>query len=142
MTTSPPLCLCAMPCLTAFSTNGWSRSGGSADVPQPRRDVDGDAQPMLEARALDIEVRLDDVQLAAERGEFAFGSEDAAQQRRQPQQRLQRARRRRLDQVADRRQRIEQEVRIDLGAERAQLGFGRQLADFLLAESRGRTARS
>ena len=54
--------------------------------------------------------------------------------RRQPQQRLQRAGRRRLDQVADGRERIEQEVRIDLGAQRAQLCFGGELADFLLAD--------
>ena len=50
--------------------------------------VDGDAQPLLEPRALDVEVRLDDVELASERREFAFGSEHAAQQRRQTQQRL------------------------------------------------------
>ena len=135
MTTSPPLCLWAIPCLTAFSTNGWRRSGGSRDIAQPRRDVDGDAQPMLKARLLDIEVRLDDVQFASERREFAFGSEHAPQQGRQTHQRLQRARRRRLDQVSDRRERIEQEMRIELRAERAQLGLRRQLADFLLAKS-------
>ena len=131
-----------MPCLTAFSTNGWSSSGGSRIFRSARRDVDGDAQAMLEARLLDIQVRLDDVQLASERREFAFGSEHAAQQGRQPHQRLQRARRRRLDQIANRRQRIEQKVRIDLRAERAQLGFCGQLADFLFAKFRGRTARS
>ena len=75
-----------------------------------------------------------DVELAAERRELAFRAQHAAQQRRQPQQRLERPRRRRLNQVADRRQRVEQEVRVDLRAQRAQLGFGRQLADLLLAQ--------
>ena len=83
-----------------------------------------------------------DLELAAERREFAFGSQHAAQQRRQPHQRLERARRRRLNQVADRRQRVEEKVRIDLRAQRPQLGFGRELADLLLAESRARSARA
>ena len=41
---------------------------------------------------------------------------------------LQRARRRRLDQVANRREGVEEEVRIDLRAQRPQLGFGRPAA--------------
>ena len=44
-----------------------------------------------------------------------------------------RAGRRRLNQVADGRQRVEQEVRVDLRPQRAQLRFCCQLADFLFA---------
>ena len=49
---------------------------------------------------------------------------------------FERARRRRLDQVADGRQRVEQEVRIDLRAQRLQLGLGRQLLHLLFAQLR------
>ena len=104
------------------------------DVAQRRRHVDRTRRRCLEARALDIQVRLDEVDLPAERGELAFGAQDAAQQRGEPHQRLQRPRRRRLDQVADGRQRVEEEVRIDLRAQGAQLRFGGELAVVLLAE--------
>src|SRR5204862_5498939 len=40
----------------------------------------------------------------------------------------------RLNQITDRRQRVEQEVRIDLAAERSQLRFGGKAADFLHAD--------
>ena len=72
--------------------------------------------------------------LASERREFAFRAEDAPQQCRQTQQCLQGARRRSLNQIPDRGQRVEQEVWIDLGAKRAELGFRRELADFLFAK--------
>ena len=123
-----------MPCLTAFSTIGCSSSGGTPDVPQRLRHVDPDAQALLEARVLDVEVRLDQLELASERGELAFRAQHAAQQRRQAHQRLERAGRRRLNQIADRRQRVEEEVRVDLRAQRPQLGLGRELADLLLAQ--------
>jgi hypothetical protein len=38
-----------------------------------------------------------------------------------------------LNQIADRRQRVEEKMRVDLRAERPELGLGRQLRDFLLA---------
>ena len=101
---------------------------------QPGGNVESDAQALVEARALDVEVRLDEIHLAAKRRELGLGSEHAAQQRRQPHQRVERAAWRRLNEIADRRERVEEEVRIDLRAQRAQLGFGHQPADFLLAE--------
>src|SRR5689334_4492569 len=71
-----------------------------ANVAQPRGDVDGDAESMFEASALDIEIRLDEVELAAERRELAFRSENAAKQRREAEQRVERSGRCRLNQIA------------------------------------------
>src|SRR6185295_7833020 len=88
---------------------------------------------LVESCALDVEVRLDDFELASERRELAFGTKHAAEQRREAQQRPQGARRSRLNQVADGRQSVEQKVRVDLGTECAQLRFRRELADFPLA---------
>ena len=104
-----------------------------ANVRSPARNVDVHAQALLEPGAFDVEVRLHHLELAAERRELSVGSQDAAQQRRQLQQRLECAWRRGLDQVADRRQRVEEEVRIELCAQGAELGLGREPADFLLA---------
>jgi hypothetical protein len=78
---------------------------------------------MLEARPFNVEIRLDDLELAPERGEFPFRSQHAAKQRRQPQQGFECTGRRRLNEVPDGRQRVEQEVRVDLRAQGAQLRF-------------------
>jgi len=51
-----------------------------ANAPQSCRHVDRDAQPVFKSSSLDIEVRLDDLELASDRREFALGSEYAAQQ--------------------------------------------------------------
>ena len=106
----------------------------NANRRQAGRHFDLDPQPLLEARALDVEIGLDDFELASERGEFSFRSQHGPQQRGEPHQRVERARRRGLDQVADRGQRVEQEMRIDLRAQRPELRFGRELADLLLAD--------
>src|SRR5207249_6997937 len=42
-----------------------------ANAPQSCRHVDRYAQPMFKPSSLDVQVRLDDVELASERGEFA-----------------------------------------------------------------------
>ena len=132
--TSPPRRSGAIPCLTAFSTSGCSTSGGTRRAAERGRHVDPHPQAIFEPGVLDIQVRLDQLQLAAERRELAFRSQHAAQERGQPHQRRERARRRGLDQVADGGERVEQEVRVDLGAQRPQLGLAGQLADFLLAQ--------
>jgi hypothetical protein len=103
-----------------------------ANLPQAGGHVDGDPQPMLEAFALDVQIRFDEIELASERRELALRSQHRAQQRRQAHERLERPRRRCLNEVADGGQRIEQEMRIDLSPERSQLGFTRELADLLL----------
>ena len=92
------------------------------------------AQPLLESGALDLQIRLDQLELTSERRHLALGPQHAAQQRGQTHQRVERALRRRLNQVADRRQRVEQEVRVDLRSQRAQLRFGGELADLLFAD--------
>ena len=55
----------AMPCFTAFSTSGCSTSGGT----RMSRNAVGTSmvtlQPLFEPGALDVEVRLDDLELAA-----------------------------------------------------------------------------
>ena len=65
-----------------------------------------------------------------------------SKQRRQSQQRLQRARRCRLNQIADRGQRVEQEMGIDLRPQRSKLGFARELCRSPARASRARTVRS
>ena len=101
---------------------------------QRLRHVESHPQPLFEPLALDVEVVLHQLELAAERGELAVRAQHAAQQRGQPHQRLHGARRRRLDQVADGGQRVEQEVRIDLRAQRRELGLRGQA--FCISSSR------
>jgi hypothetical protein len=95
------------------------------DVARVRRDVDRHAQPLLEARLLDVEVRGNQIDLVAQRRELRRRSpQDAAEHARQLHQRVERARRRVLDQIADRRERVEEKVRMELRAQRAQLRLG------------------
>ena len=91
-------------------------------------------QALLEARPLDVEIRLDQLEFAPERRQFALRPEDASQQRRQPEQRLEGPRRSRLNEIAKRGERIEQEVRIHLGTQRSQLRLGGELANFPFAQ--------
>jgi len=81
---------------------------------QLARHVDAHAQALFETLALDVQVVLHELQLSAERRELALGTQHAAKQRCQSQQRAQGPGRRGLDQVSDRRQRVEEEVRLQL----------------------------
>ena len=83
---------------------------------------------------LDLQVVLDELEFPAERRELALGLQHAAQQRGQLQQRVERAGRRGFNQVADGRQRVEQKVRVDLRAQGAQFGLGREAHDLLFAQ--------
>ena len=57
---------------------------GQANVPEPHRHVYRHPQPLFEPCPLDIEVRLDDLELPPERRELSFRAEDTTQQRREP----------------------------------------------------------
>ena len=53
------------------------------------RHVDGDVESFLEPRPLDVEIGLHQFELPAEGRELAVGSQDGAQERREPHERLQ-----------------------------------------------------
>jgi hypothetical protein len=103
-----------------------------ARVADARRHVDRHAKTILEPRALDFRVRLDDL-------EPPGGVVCSPSDRRTPRSSavscisVSSATRRGLNQITDRRQRVEEEVRVSLRPQRAQLRLGRQLRDLLLA---------
>jgi hypothetical protein len=101
---------------------------------QTKRHVNRHAQAVFKPRPLDVEIRLDDVNFSPQGRKLALRCEHASQQGREAQQRIERSRRGRLNQVTNGRQRVEEEVWIDLCAERFQLRFSRKLADFLFAD--------
>ena len=57
---------------------------GQTDVPESCRDVDAGAKSMFKPSALDVEIRFDHFEFTPERGEFSLGSQDPAQQCREP----------------------------------------------------------
>jgi hypothetical protein len=98
---------------------------GNARVLEPARDVLLDDEPRAEARALDREVLAQERQLVAEpRLARVRRAQRVAEHVRQPRRRRLRSGGIDADQRRDRVQRVEQEVRIDLSAQRAQLCLG------------------
>src|SRR4051812_18339240 len=91
-------------------------------------------QTFLEARVLDGEIRRDDLQLVLEGNQLVGArAKHGAQQFSQPIERAERTFRRGLNEVTNGGERIEQEVRIQLRPERAELGFGGKAQDLLLS---------
>ena len=132
--TSPPRRCGAMPCLTAFSTSGCSRSGGTRRLRsaagtsmRTRRRCSNRARSMSRYDSISSSSRPSVVNSPSERSTLRSSAVSRISV-------VERAGRRGLNQVADRRQRVEQEMRIDLRAQRPQLGLGGQLADLLLAQ--------
>ena len=90
-----------------------------------------DRQLRAEADDLDVEVLVDRLELLAQRDEVIGAAHQAAQQARQLRDQHARRFRLRADQRRDRRQRVEQEVRVDLVGERLDLRREQQLLLFL-----------
>ncbi len=85
------------------------------NVAQPRRHGNRHPEPLFEAGALDVEVRLDQLEFPPERRDLALRAQHGPEQAGQPQEGLERPGRRGLNEIADRGERVEQEVRVDLG---------------------------
>ena len=92
-----------------------------------------DLQSGTEAHALDVEVFVDRFQLLAKRDEVFLAAQQPAEQAGQLHDQHARRFRLRSDQRRDRRQRVEQEVRIDLAGERLDARRHQQLLLFLQA---------
>ena len=134
MCSAPPCRVATKPCLTAFSTMRLQEQRRHAEAANRRRHVDRDLEPFFEPRTLDLEVRPDQVDFLGKRGELGRrATQHAPQNVRQAQERIDGAGRRGLDQIANRRQGIEEKVGVELGAKRPQLGFGREALHPLLA---------
>ena len=88
---------------------------------QRERYVDVDREPLFESRALDVEIGPDEGKLRPECGHRPVRSKDPAQQLCQAEQRRKGAIRCRVDEIPDRRQRVEEKMWVDLRAERPEL---------------------
>src|SRR5581483_8122392 len=94
----------------------------------------GDAQPVAEARALDVEVGVDDLQLVRERDERAvLASEQVAEDLRQALDAALRTLGVDRDELRDRVQAVEEEMRVDLRAQGVELRGRRELARLVRA---------
>src|SRR5436309_5892150 len=83
---------------------GLNDKSGYANPPQLPGNIDKYAQAVLKPRALDIQICLDQIEFFSNRDEFFSGAEDSTQQAGQPHERSERAFRRRLDQITERRE--------------------------------------
>ena len=124
---SPPSSTCATPCVTAFSTSGCSSSGGTrqASASSARRSSTCSRSPnrtcsIARKRRASASSRASGMRVA--RAERQALAEKVGEQQAHPPRR----RRIRGRQRADRVQAVEEEVRIDLRAQRAQLRLARQ----------------
>ena len=122
----PPSSTCAMPCVTAFSTIGCSRSGGTRQPSAPSDAIS--TWSRLPKRTCSISRnRPASASSRATRDAIARAEREAVAKEVGEQQAHPAGRRRiRRRQRADRVQAVEQEVRIDLRAQRSQLRFTRQ----------------
>ena len=91
------------------------------------------AQARAEADALDVEVLVDGFELFAQRDEMLLAAQQPPQQARELHDQHPRRFRLRSDQRGDRRQRVEEEVRVDLAGERLDARRHQQL--FLLLQA-------
>ena len=105
-----------MPCRTAFSTSGWSSSGGTAHIRGFARDVGLDLEPMAEPDLLNAEVLSRESHLAAERNpRLPAEAQAVAQEVAEQLAHAPRLVRMGLNQTGHRVQAVEEKVRIDLG---------------------------
>ena len=123
----PPSSTFAIPCVTAFSTSGCSISGGTRHAPSAGSQSDATDEPRAEAHLLDVQVLQRQRHLVGQpdqvlAAEPAAAAQVVAQHDAHPAGGRRIGRRQRAHRV----QRIEQEVRIDLRAQRPQFGFLRQ----------------
>ena len=116
----------AGPCLTAFSASGSSNIGGMRDVGQRLGQPARDAHAVGIAQPVQLEQRVEQRQLVRERpGRGAHARQHGAQHRRQPHDRALGGLAVLAAPLGDRVQRVEQEVRIEVRAQREQLrAFG------------------
>ncbi len=122
------------PCFIAFSTRGCRISEGIGWPAASGGHIDGDAQAVSETRFLDIQVGPQKLHLLAEGGHGAAGvRQHVPEYAGQAQRHGFGARRIPHDQVGDGIQRIEQEMRIDLGPQGAQFGLRHLLQEQRLA---------
>ena len=123
----PPPTLRESPCLMQFSTSGWRIMLGTSTSSAPRVDLLVHLELRPEADLLDVEVLVHGFDLVAQRHEVIGVAQPAPQQRRQAVH--QHARRLGLgaDERRDRRERVEEEMRVDLTRERLDLGGQQQL---------------
>ena len=84
-----------------------------------------------EADDLDVEILVDRLELVAQRDEMLVAAQQTPQQRREPDDQRARGVGFGADQRRDRRQRVEQEVRVDLALQRFDLRGEQQLLLFL-----------
>ena len=104
----------------AFSTIGWSTWFGTR-ASRVSRDVERDVEPVLEARLLDVEVALEELDFLSQRDLLAVEFSSDIRSRSLSCVIMSSAARDRVHQRRDRVQRVEEEVRVQLhpGASRA-----------------------
>ena len=110
------------PWRTAFSTSGCSDSTGTTAWQHLGRDLEPHLQAVAEAGPLEPQVLLDVVELVGERHVRALAAERVARELGELGQQLARLLGIGVDVAGDRRERVVDEVRRDLGPQRAQLG--------------------
>ena len=116
------------PWRTAFSTERLERQHGHDRVQHLRVDLHAHAQPLAEARLLEPQVLLDVLQLVGQRHVRPLARERVADELGELDQQLARLLRARVDERGDGGERVVDEVRRDLRAQRPQLGAGEPLA--------------
>ena len=121
MVMRPPPTLRDRPCLIEFSTSGCSSMLGTMTSSVSGLICLHDAQLRAEAHDLDVEILVDRLELLAQRHEVIGAAHQAAQQARELGDQHARRLGLRADERRDRRQRVEQEVRVDLVRERLDL---------------------
>ncbi len=121
----------ASPCLIEFSTSGCSSMLGTTTSRLPGSMSFSIAQLRAEADALDVEVLVDRLELLAQRDEVLLAALQPPQQPRELHDEHPRGLGLRPDERRDRRQRVEQEVRVDLAGERFDARRHQQLFLFL-----------
>ena len=113
--TWPPAASGSRPCVTAFSTTEISSTGGNGCVRSASGTSMREIEPRPHPHPQDVEVRLGELDLLPERrARAAHLRQRGAQVREQMSQQARGLRRIRLGEVLDRRQRVEQEMRLDL----------------------------
>ena len=121
-----------MPCFTAFSTSVCSSIAGTCVPAIDGTGLDREREPAAEAGLLDVEVGLRKRELLIERRPFLLRSpQRVAKHLRQLLDGGVGSRRVGVNQRRDGVQRVEEEVRIDLRAQRFELGAARLQAQFL-----------
>ena len=132
MVMRPPPTLRARPCLIEFSTSGCRIMLGTMTSSVSGLICLSTLQLRAEADDLDVEVLVDRLELLAQRDEVIGAAHQPAQQARELRDQHARRVGLRADERRDRRERVEQEVRVDLAGQRLDLRREQQL--FLLLQ--------